>query len=346
MALKKILTIGSLLAAMIVGQQQSAEGQTPYTPSARFEHRNIEEADETMPLATPGIFDYDAQMFAPVDFLSEDEMEPRIGFYLSFDKTYLSVSGAPRTTINGREESPGNNFIWGNRYNFGYYAESEKGWQASFQSNNGIAFANGRDILLSTPTVVDTTFASFEINRMFRQSSGNGTVLEPYVGLRYFGISDETFETVSTTTTDNRFKQKATNSVIGFQAGARHSRRAGRWRFTTDGVLNAAYNQQRLSVLDIFDDGTNITSVESAVSDQAFVPALDLEYNIAFNVTRDITLKTGVQFNYLWTGITRANAETTINNPNSFTQNGGLATLGEDNDFIAAGFVFGFEWRR
>ena len=346
MALKNILTVGSLLAAMIVGQHQTAEAQT-YLPGARFEHRDIEEPDNTMPLATPGIFDYDAQLFAPVDFLSDDEMDPRIGFYLSFDKTYLSLSGAPRTNLVGAQFASGNNYTWGNRYNFGYFSESDKGWSASYQQNEGVSLPNGLDINLGPQTtVLDTTFASVELNRRFRQSSGPGITLEPYVGLRYFYVGDESIEDGGALS--SRFRQKANNSAIGFQAGARHSRRAGRWRFTTDGAVVAAYNQQRNSVLDINVDATGaVSSLASAAEDQSFLPALDLEFDMAFNVTRDITLRTGVQFNYLWNGITRVNAATAVNNPNSFFENGGLAAVSDDDeDFIAAGFVFGFEWRR
>lgn len=345
MALKKILTAGTLLAALIIGQSQDAQAQSIHLPGARFEHRDLEHSDETLPLATPGVFDYDAQVFAPVDFVSDDQLEPRIGFYLSYDKTYLSLSGTPRITPGGASEAAGNNFTWGTRYNFGFYSENETGWAFSFQENNGLSFPNGRDFLDGgTPTVVDTNFSSAELNRTFRQSSKTGKVLEPYLGLRYFAISDETFEdTALGGGPGNRFRQKVTNSNIGFQAGARHSRRAGKWRLTTDAALIAGYNQQRYTTLEF--DAAN-ASLSQASEGQAFVPAIDLEFDIAYNVTRDITLKTGVQFNYLWNGIQRANTETDINNPNSFSGTGGLLALGEDQRFIAAGFVFGFEWRR
>lgn len=344
MALKTILTAGTLLASIVFGVSQDAQAQSIHLPGARFEHRNFEQSDETLPLATPGIFDYDAQVFAPVEFVNDDQLEPRIGFYLSYDKTYLSLSGTPRVTPAGGSEPAGNNFTWGTRYNFGWYSENETGWAFSYQSNDGLSFPNGRDGLSATPTVVDTNFSSFELNRTFRQSSKRGTALEPYLGLRYFAVSDETFDDSLLGGLNNRFRQKATNSSIGFQAGARHSRRAGKWRFTTDGAVVTGYNQQRYTVLE--SGGPAFTTLSTADEDQAFVPAIDLEFDIAYNVTRDITLKTGVQLNYLWDGIQRANTETPINNPNSFNGTGGVATIGEDSRFIAAGFVFGFEWRR
>jgi len=356
MALKKILTAGSLLAALIVVQFETADAQI-HIPGPRFEHRDLEQPDETMPLATPGVFDYDAQIFAPMEFVSDDQLEPRNGFFVSYDRTYLSLSKAPR--LSGAASNNidlGSNFVWGSRYQFGYFAENETGWGISYQNNRGSAFHNGQDILVSNPMLVTNAFSSVEVNRIFRQAMSSGSTLEPYVGMRYFNVHDETIEDtaqdfiVGFLPADNRFKQEATNNMIGFQAGARHSRRSGRWRFTTDGSLSASYNQQKYFATDILREITGggiITSIsETSVEDQSFVPALDIEFDMAFNVTRDITLKTGVQAMYLWTGINRANTLTTGLNPNSILSGGVGATETNDTRFMAAGFIFGFEWRR
>lgn len=357
MALKKILTAGSLLAALIVTQLETANAQI-HIPGPRFEHRDLEQSDETLPLATPGIFDYDAQIFAPLEFGNDDQLEPRNGFYASFDKTYLSVTKAPRLNGGGTNlVDLGSNYIWGTRYQIGWFSENETGWGISFQNNRGSAFANGQDILVPNPTLITNAFASVEINRIFRQTMSNGSTLEPYIGLRYFNIHDETLEdtnqdfVIGFLPADNRFRQEANNNAVGFQAGARHSRRAGRFRFTTDGSVAASYNQQEYFASDILREigagGAIITSIsETSVEDQSFVPTIDFEFDVAFNVTRDITLKTGVQAIYLWTGINRANTLTTGINPNSILSGGVGATETNDTRFIAAGFVFGFEWRR
>jgi hypothetical protein len=205
--------------------------------------------------------------------------------------------------------------------------------------------------------LVTNSINSVEINKVFRQAMSSGSTLEPYVGLRYFNVHDETLEdtnqdfVIGFLPADNRFKQEATNNMIGFHAGARHTRRQGRWRFTTDGSLTAAYNHQEYFATDILREitptGNILTSIsETSVEDQSFVPAIDLEFDIAFNVTRDITLKTGVQAMYLWTGINRANTLTTGLNPNSILSGGVGAIETNDTRFIAAGFIFGFEWRR
>ena len=357
MALKKILTAGAVLAALFVGQLDRADAQV-HLPGPRFEHRDLEHSDETSPFATPGVFDYDAQIFAPLEFLSDDQIEPRSGFYVSYDRTYLSLSKAPRLSGAGTNNIDlGSNFVWGTRYNFGWFSENDTGWEITYQDNRGNAFQNGQDILVTNPMLVTNAFASVELNRRFRQALSSGNTLEPYIGLRYFNIHDETLEdtnqdfVVGFLPADNRFRQEANNNAIGIQAGARHSRRAGRWRFTTDGALIASYNQQEYFATDILQEitpgATIIQSIsETSVEDQSFIPALDLEFNVAFNVTRDITLRTGVQTAYLWTGVNRANTLTTGLNPNSILSGGIGATETNDTRFIAAGFIFGFEWRR
>ena len=218
MALKNILTAGSLLAALIFGQIETANAQI-HIPGPRFEHRDIEQTDGTMPLATPGVFDYDAQVFAPLDFDSDEQLEPRIGFYVSYDRTYLSLSKSPRIAngVNTNLGDLGSNFVWGTRYQFGWFAENETGWSIVFQQNEGNAFQNGQDILISNPMLVTNAFRSLEINRVFRQATSSGATLEPYIGLRYFNINDETLEDtnqdfiVGFLPADNRFKQEASN---------------------------------------------------------------------------------------------------------------------------------------
>ena len=358
MALKTILTAGSLLAALLIGQLETAGAQNIHIPDARFEHRDLEQTDETRPLATPGIFDYDAQIFAPLEFKSDDQLEPRIGFYVEYDRTYLSLSKAPRLSAPGLNQVDlGSTWTWGTHYEFGWFTEDDTGWTVAFQQNRGNAFANGQDSLILNPTLITNALATVEVNRVFRQAMSNGSTLEPYIGLRYFNVADRTLEdtdqdfVIGVLPADNRFIQNAQNNTIGIQAGARHARRKGRWRFTTDGALIASYNQQEYFASDILQEitpgGVILTTVsETSVEDQSFVPALDLQFDIAFNVTRDITLKTGVQTLYLWNGINRANTLTTGLNPNSIISGGIGATETNGTRFIAAGFIFGFEWRR
>jgi len=345
MALKHILTVGSLLAALLIGNAQAVKAQVQdiHLPDERFQHRELEKSDHT-PVPTPGVFDYDAQIFAPLEFVNDKQLEPRVGFYLEYDRTFLSLSGGGRIESGQGNASThiGDNYTWGTRYHFGWFSENDTGWAISYQQNEGNTFLGQGIGGAIANRLITTNFETVEVNRVFRQSSKHGAVLEPYGGLRYYGVTDETTEDLAF----NRFRQKATNSTVGLQAGVRHSRRSGKWRFTTDGAVVAAYNQQKLSVSDVGAGGGLSGISRSSASDQSFVPSLDGEFDISYNVTRDITLKTGVQVNYLWDGINRANTLTAGLNPNSVLSGGPGATDTNSQRFIAAGFIFGFEWRR
>jgi hypothetical protein len=151
--------------------------------------------------------------------------------------------------------------------------------------------------------------------------------------------------TTTDVTGENRFKQEANNSAFGVHAGARFNRRRGRWRTTTDGAITAAYNQQRYFATDLTTSANIISTIESYAEEQSFVPMLDLQFEVAYNISRDITLRTGVQAMWIFDGIARANTAPTSVNPNSFFGTGSGAGLSEDS-YLAAGFLFGFEWRR
>jgi hypothetical protein len=112
------------------------------------------------------------------------------------------------------------------------------------------------------------------------------------------------------------------NSAIGGQGGARFNSRRGRWRLTSDGAMSPCSTtnsgtSRRTSRLRRRRRLSRKVVIEFYDSDQSFVPMLDLQLEMAYNLSRDISLKGGVQLNYLWNGINRANIATTTLNPNS-----------------------------
>lgn len=355
MALKRTFMIGALLISFIMAG--SLQGQD--IPSSRFER--MPDGAANRPFASPGLFDYDAQVFAPLEFTNGKEKEPNTGFYFSLDKTYTSVSKAPR--FNGTQlqlESAGSTFSWGTRYEGGWFGEDEAGWNIVYQNTDSTSYANGQDALVASPMLVNSSINTFELNRMFRQSLSTGGYFEPYLGVRYEGLSDRALEdTTRTVLADpdgdlvftqfaqpNRFIQKATNSSFGLQAGGRYSVRRGRWRYTGDGAIATLYGQQRYTSSDITTLPSGNTGItETSISDQAFVPVLDGQFEMAYNVSRDLSLRLGFQATYMWDGLVRVNTETTNLNGNSI-QGTGPAFQPFDQDFTAAGFIFGIEWRR
>lgn len=356
MALKKTFLMGALLISFAISG--SLVGQD--IPSPDF--RRLPDGAANRPLASPGLFDYDAQVFAPLEFSNGKNPEPNTGFYFTLDKTYTSVTRAPRFSGQRLQlESDGSEFSWGTRYEGGWFGEDQAGWNFVYQDTESNAFANGRDELVSNPMYISSKITSFELNRIFRQSLSAGGYFEPYLGLRYNGLSDRGLEDTLrdeladpdgdgtfTLFTDlsNRFVQRATNSAFGLHAGGRYSVRRGRWRLTADGAVATLYNQQTYYSQDITQlAGGGVGITESSISDQSFVPVIDGQFEMAYNVSRDISLRVGVQAAYMWEGLARVNIETTTLNGNSILGTG-TAFQPVDESMTAAGFLFGIEWRR
>ncbi len=347
MALKNTLVIGALLISFVASGV--TDGQVD-KPSPRFRYKSVEKPDETRPYATPGVFDYDAQMFAPLEFTNGKQKKPNTGFYFALDKTYTSVTKANRIGQQSNTIQTGSTYIWGTRYDFGWFSDEDDGWGFTYQVADGIYFSSGQDVSVANPMLVDMNVSTFELNRMFRQELSQGGYFEPYIGVRFTHIGDNTIEdtrqTVGTTIVGNRFKQNVTNDAFGFQAGGRYNRRQGHWRTTFDGALATMYNQQRYFATDISNAAAVQAISETYQSDQSFVPIIDGQYEVAYNISRDISLNTGVQVTYDWNGIARANTNTTNLNPNSVFGAGGGPTGFFDGSHLSAGFIFGVEWRR
>lgn len=430
MALKKTLTVGSLFAIFASGGFASVADAQPAqlsTPSATFEHRAMEMPDNTGPLATPGVFNYDAQAFAPFEFTNDEQKEPNCGFFFTIDKTYTHVSRSERNGSSRTDVPVGGDWNWGERYQFGYMTQGDTGWHGSYQASEGTYNAQGaldnelrfigfnadgsstagealigfgaRDILtgavddddVGTSTVPFGSADSFnnefhigELNRVFRQTLKNGDSFEPYIGARYTNVNDASLQDAvyqylgddgqdppDLDQVGHRFRQSVSNNAIGLQLGGRHVRRRGRWNITTDGALSTSYNHQRYTTTDIFFvDREREFLQERYFEENSFVPTLDLDLGLSFNITRDVTIRGGAQFMYLWQGIARVNTLPAEFNPNSFASDPNTrvqrfvsfpdsfllegdntpADIGNeglfDDSYIATGLTFGVEWKR
>ena len=339
--------------ALVVGLSASVWAQEG--PSATFSPQSNEYPGNTRPLAEPGIFDYDGQMFAPVEFNNFEERAPNTGFYFTVDRIYNSISRG------GERDNPGQNaptnatpggsdWQWGNRYNAGWMTDADSGWEAIYEYSTGSFFAAGSDVLVSNPMMVTTRYSNFELNKTFRQHIQRGGYFEPYVGMRYLGLTDKTIEDVNLTIggaqAGNRFKQQATNSAFGGHVGGRYNTNRGRFRYTADGALATMYNRQRYSGMDLLFQGTSVSTNEFNDSHTSFVPVLDTRFEVAYAITRDIGLRGGVQLQYMWQGMARSDNRTTAINPNSAFGAGGGQTGVFSESATVAGFSMGIEWKR
>lgn len=335
-----VLAIGSNLVSAqsngLLGDPNAAVGPTP----------DVHGSFET------SMFDYDAQMFAPLTLDDlEGPREKNTGFSFTYDRTYLSVSRPdPTSIVNAAAVATGNDFVWGNRFDLGYMQASDKGWTVNWLNSEGSFFSNGQDALVANPMLTRTTLANVEISRLFRQKLSNGAWLEPYFGVRYQGINDETIEdtvvSFLTANDSNRFKQRTKNDAFGAHIGSRYSRTYGRWTLRTDAALAASYNSQSYLASDLTFSGNSLTVFEATFEDNSFTPTLDLSVDAAYSLTRDIALRCGVQALHIWDGVTRVDTRTTGLNPFSAFGVGEPVVGIRDQSFTAIGFTFGLEWRR
>lgn len=298
------------------------------------------------------LFDYDAQMFAPLTLDDlEGQRDERNGFSFTYDRTYFSISRPDATSIvNAAAVPKGNDFVWGNRFDLGYMEDCDKGWTFNYLNSEGSFFSAGQDALIANPFLTRTTLANVEISRLFRQQLSNGAYMEPYFGVRYQGLNDETIEDTNvqfiTPNDSNRFKQRTKNSAFGGHIGSRYSRSMGRWTFRTDAALAASYNSQSYLASDLAFSGASVSVFEATFDDNSFVPTLDLSFDASYSLTRDIALRAGVQALHMWDGVVRADTRTTGLNPFSAFGTGEVVSGIRDQSFTAVGFTFGLEWRR
>ena len=166
MALKNVLMIFAMTSCLFVGEV--VWGQVN-VPSARFQPKSVEESDATRPFAQPGIFDYDAQMWAPVEFTNGEQREPTNGFFFGYERVYSSFSrGGSLGDTNDSSLALGSDWGWGNRFEFGWFNEDGDGWDVIYQKGETNHFAAGLDILIATPSIVTTNFSQVEVNKIFR----------------------------------------------------------------------------------------------------------------------------------------------------------------------------------
>ena len=344
----KFLAVQATVVTLLFGAT-SVNAQT-HIPSPRYQPADAQRPENTPPFAEPGVFNYDAQMFAPFELSDYDSQDAPTGFFFTMDRLYISVSRPDNQGINNAAAPTGNDFHWGNRFEFGFMTEEDKGWGIQYSKVEGSFFSAGQDILVPNPFLTTTNVSHVELNRIFRQALKNGGTFEPYAGVRYMGISDKTLEDtqvqVGTATLFNRFKQDVTNSALGAHVGARYARSMGRWKVSADSALATMYNTQRYLASDIGELSGTQTILESTRESSDFVPALDAQLDIAYNFTRDVSFRTGVQMLYAWDGVARANTLTTAINPVSTLSAGPAPIEVEDESFLAIGFTFGIEWKR
>ncbi len=293
------------------------------------------------PILDENWYDYDAQMWAPFDVTGVDgHVHAPTGLFFAYDFAHISLTRPDNQFGLTNGVQGGNDYHWGKKYHLGHMGEGGAGFSANWLTLEGSFFPRGQ------PEEIDTVkYNIVELNRTFRQAVTTGGYIEPYIGLRYMALSDRTFHDVGV----NRFRQVVTNSAVGGQIGSRYVRDIGtRLVLSVDGTLGGMYNSQEYAGINETDTGGAVFTVNTqrVTSGNDFIPFLDVDLGLQYRITRDISLRAGGAIIYNWDGLARANNLPLQTNPYSSLSGFAAPLTPHTEDNIAAGFTFGFDWRR
>jgi len=360
MLLKRFLASLAAIVALLSG---TAAAQGPMDPvGATFEPQSASPgAGQNLEFVSDQLMNYDMQMFAPVDYnMLDEEPKPSTGLFFTYDRTTSGLTASESTTIAGLGAPGFNHTTWGNRFEFGFMNENDCGWTATINRMEGSQFINGRDIGNQTPMQLSAKYQSYELNRVFRQRLKSGSYFEPYIGARYAYVQDESIQDQTTFLFNlsdplladrNRFLQESQNNLFGGTLGARWFRETGRWTVSSNVATFLAYNKQTQFASDLGYDENQIRLlvVERGAEASTFVPSGEARFDLAYNVTRDLSLRVGGQMIYFFEGLDRINGLPMNLNPNSVLSGASpfnpLTTVA-DQDMFVYGVTFGLEWKR
>lgn len=130
------------------------------------------------PFAESMNVDPDYQWFAPVDLQELEELSARKrapkGWFVSYDRMHIGMD-RPDT----QAQSSKIDMTWGNRWDFGYMSEKDKGWLFSFTQVSGPnVYQDVRHIRTITPAVGVESFPAFRPRFPYDPAFGDGTILE------------------------------------------------------------------------------------------------------------------------------------------------------------------------
>ncbi len=333
-------------------------------------------------------FEYDAQLWTPYERTNLDGTAPRpcTGYYAELGFAYLSMSGpSPVPGADPRLFEAVDNWNWSRDWELGYVSTKGAGWSVEWLDLEGTAFLRDSEFRgvrggYEQPIALRSSFDNVGVVRRFRQPLCNGGVIEPYIGLRYISVIDQTNEDwtvpdpippINPTPPDfidqRRFSQKTRNSMTGGYLGTGYRRTFGRVTVGTNVGVGATYNNQVYSATSI--TGLTVFPSNNADGEPAFtvtnrgneiVPVLDLGWQLSYNLTRDVTFRVGAKLHYAWEGVARVDTRGLDTNPYSFFN--GLSQTADplmvvppltnvpvrlvSEDLFVGGFTLGIDWNR
>jgi hypothetical protein len=298
------------------------------------------QAQRFSPFIEPDYFNPDMQFFAPAEIQDfGGPPEPNTGFFFTYDRAYINVT-RPESRTPGNFTAPfDGDFTWGNRFDMGFMTDEDRGWSITtwniggpnvtdkdrFFDEVGRFFGGNYNAMNPPLGLVTTVFGGldrefnmslggFELNKVHRHRPlHKGGNLESFIGIRWAKIDDRgldfspAFDAMGVQTGDLLYRQRAENNMIGGQLGFRWFKQHGRWVLSTDGRVFAAANFQfmHLEVIEV-DTGAASGLVNQIHFDNSeFVPMGELRMEAAYELTRDVAFRFGLEFMHWGRGVSR-----------------------------------------
>lgn len=254
------------------------------------------------PFIDPREFDPDFQWFAPPELGGYGSCpKPNTGFYFTYDRTHFNVT---------RPESAPRPFdgdaTWGNRISMGFMTEDDHGWMCELFAVRGPNLREDPGDPTSDPVNVAKT-SGVELDKSWRLDPlHNGSIIEPFIGVRFMQFTDFTDET-----------NTIENNILGGQIGFRCYKKTGAWVLSNETRFCAAQNW-----------------VFTAPDDFAeFVPIGDIRFEAAYELSREVAIRVGWQMLYMGDGVWRPTT-------------GAAAPGAGPQDVLQTGLTFGFTVNR
>jgi hypothetical protein len=296
-------------------------------------------AQEHLLIPDPFEFDPDFQFFAPAEFSDYgSDSGPPTGFFFTYDRLYMFTT-RPQQEVGQQRGHEDWDSSWANRFEFGYMTDDDCGWliSATRLHSPNVTFVEGGsfediDLVISditSATINDLRYDGVEINRVWRRPMlHKGAFLEPFVGLRLNHLTSvfkqsETFEITETVDTGETeeipdpenpdetitvpifaeitnsestiHEINSKNRMYGGQVGFRLVYPRSRWVYTTEVRAFGLANYQQLVLVGFDSDGQ-----------REFVVGGELRFGAAYMLTRDISVRFGMEYLHFARGIARA----------------------------------------
>lgn len=195
-----------------------------------------------------------------------------------------------------------------------------------------------------------------ELNYVYRfHPTRHGTFWEIYLGVRYFEFNEEfNVDAFGGILADSFWYTRATNHVVGPQAGIRFFRTFDRWTFESTAKFFAGFNFQNYNQYGVL--GSQLdplagpqedvplymgpTSFTNSATEEEWSPSAELRVAIKYNVTRSMALSVG--WTGMWMdGIGRASNAVVYRVPNM-----GITLDRNNQDLFINGVTAGVEFNR